>query len=115
MCQVFYTSLWVLFCFLDVVGVIENLKCLFTCHLKSALSFRQIAVADLTIINKTDLVTEEELKEVKDTVRSASNILSCLSSPYLGVCRVDMCKVYGFSDFRSINGLVKIIETQRSR
>uniref|UniRef100_A0A3P8Q163 CobW C-terminal domain-containing protein n=1 Tax=Astatotilapia calliptera TaxID=8154 RepID=A0A3P8Q163_ASTCA len=30
---------------------------------------RQIAVADLTIINKTDLVTEEELKEVKDTVR----------------------------------------------
>uniref|UniRef100_A0AAX7VF55 CobW C-terminal domain-containing protein n=1 Tax=Astatotilapia calliptera TaxID=8154 RepID=A0AAX7VF55_ASTCA len=45
---------------------------------------RQIAVADLTIINKTDLVTEEELKEVKDTVRS-------------------------------INGLVKIIETQRSR
>uniref|UniRef100_A0AAX7SY69 CobW C-terminal domain-containing protein n=1 Tax=Astatotilapia calliptera TaxID=8154 RepID=A0AAX7SY69_ASTCA len=44
----------------------------------------QIAVADLTIINKTDLVTEEELKEVKDTVRS-------------------------------INGLVKIIETQRSR
>uniref|UniRef100_A0A669DBZ9 COBW domain containing n=1 Tax=Oreochromis niloticus TaxID=8128 RepID=A0A669DBZ9_ORENI len=66
---------------------------------------RQIAVADLTIINKTDLVTEEELKEVKDTVRSASNILSCLSSPCLGVCRVDMCKVYGFSDFRSINGL----------
>uniref|UniRef100_A0AAX7TPV0 CobW C-terminal domain-containing protein n=1 Tax=Astatotilapia calliptera TaxID=8154 RepID=A0AAX7TPV0_ASTCA len=52
--------------------------------------FRQIAVADLTIINKTDLVTEEELKEVKDTVRSAFNILS-------------------------INGLVKIIETQRSR
>uniref|UniRef100_A0A3Q4H6N1 COBW domain containing n=1 Tax=Neolamprologus brichardi TaxID=32507 RepID=A0A3Q4H6N1_NEOBR len=46
--------------------------------------FRQIAVADLTVINKTDLVTEEELKEVKDTVRS-------------------------------INGLVKIIETQRSR
>ncbi|XP_006789864.1 COBW domain containing [Neolamprologus brichardi] len=45
---------------------------------------RQIAVADLTVINKTDLVTEEELKEVKDTVRS-------------------------------INGLVKIIETQRSR
>uniref|UniRef100_A0AAQ6AM42 CobW C-terminal domain-containing protein n=1 Tax=Amphiprion ocellaris TaxID=80972 RepID=A0AAQ6AM42_AMPOC len=45
---------------------------------------RQIAVADLTIINKTDLVKEEELNQVRDTVRS-------------------------------INGLVKILETQRSR
>ncbi|XP_026177758.1 zinc-regulated GTPase metalloprotein activator 1 isoform X2 [Mastacembelus armatus] len=45
---------------------------------------RQVAVADLTIINKTDLVTEEELNQVRDTVRS-------------------------------INGLVKILETQRSR
>ncbi|XP_013858145.1 zinc-regulated GTPase metalloprotein activator 1 [Austrofundulus limnaeus] len=45
---------------------------------------RQIALADLTIINKTDLVNEEELNRVRDTVRS-------------------------------INGLVKIVETQRSR
>lgn len=45
---------------------------------------RQIALADLTIINKTDLVNGEELARVKDTVRS-------------------------------INGLVKIVETQRSR
>lgn len=45
---------------------------------------RQIALADLTIINKTDLVKAEELSQVKDTVRS-------------------------------INGLVKIVETQRSR
>uniref|UniRef100_A0A8C7XG57 COBW domain containing n=1 Tax=Oryzias sinensis TaxID=183150 RepID=A0A8C7XG57_9TELE len=44
----------------------------------------QIAVADLTIINKTDLVTGEELNQVRDVVRS-------------------------------INGLVKILETQRSR
>ncbi|XP_008416583.1 zinc-regulated GTPase metalloprotein activator 1 isoform X1 [Poecilia reticulata] len=45
---------------------------------------RQVALADLTIINKTDLVEEEELNQVRDTVRS-------------------------------INGLVKILETQRSR
>ncbi|XP_020787992.1 zinc-regulated GTPase metalloprotein activator 1 [Boleophthalmus pectinirostris] len=45
---------------------------------------RQIALADLTIINKTDLVKNEELAQLKDTVRS-------------------------------INGLVKILETQRSR
>uniref|UniRef100_A0A3Q3B5L8 COBW domain containing n=1 Tax=Kryptolebias marmoratus TaxID=37003 RepID=A0A3Q3B5L8_KRYMA len=45
---------------------------------------RQIALADLTIINKTDLVNEEELNQVRDSVRS-------------------------------INGLVKIVESQRSR
>ncbi len=31
--------------------------------------FRQIALADLTIINKTDLVNESELVELRDTVR----------------------------------------------
>uniref|UniRef100_A0A3Q2Z7G8 COBW domain containing n=1 Tax=Hippocampus comes TaxID=109280 RepID=A0A3Q2Z7G8_HIPCM len=44
---------------------------------------RQIALADLTIINKTDLVREEELAQVRDAVRS-------------------------------INGVAKILETQRS-
>ncbi|XP_062455294.1 putative COBW domain-containing protein 7 isoform X5 [Rhea pennata] len=45
---------------------------------------RQVALADLIIINKTDLVSGEELNKIKASVRS-------------------------------INGLVKIIETQRSR
>ncbi|KAG9331472.1 hypothetical protein JZ751_018872 [Albula glossodonta] len=45
---------------------------------------RQVALADLTIINKTDLVNEEELGTLRETVRS-------------------------------INGLVKILETQKSR
>ncbi|XP_034548631.1 COBW domain containing [Notolabrus celidotus] len=45
---------------------------------------RQIAVADLTIINKVDLVNEEDLNQIRDAVRS-------------------------------VNGLVKILETQRSK
>lgn len=45
---------------------------------------RQIALADLAIINKTDLVEEEALQGLRDTIRS-------------------------------INGLVKILETQKSR
>ncbi|XP_064411321.1 zinc-regulated GTPase metalloprotein activator 1 [Latimeria chalumnae] len=45
---------------------------------------RQVALADLVIVNKTDLVQPDELQELKNAVRS-------------------------------INGLVKIIETQRSR
>uniref|UniRef100_A0A8C5ADY4 COBW domain containing n=1 Tax=Gadus morhua TaxID=8049 RepID=A0A8C5ADY4_GADMO len=44
---------------------------------------RQIALADLAIVNKTDLVEQEALQELRDTVRS-------------------------------INGLVKILETQKS-
>ncbi|NXU65635.1 CBWD1 protein, partial [Horornis vulcanius] len=48
------------------------------------LIYRQVALADLVIINKTDLVSEEELNKVRTSVRS-------------------------------INGLVKILETQRSR
>uniref|UniRef100_A0A3Q3K336 CobW/HypB/UreG nucleotide-binding domain-containing protein n=1 Tax=Monopterus albus TaxID=43700 RepID=A0A3Q3K336_MONAL len=38
---------------------------------------RQVALADLTIINKTDLVNEEELNLVRDTARSVSHILCC--------------------------------------
>lgn len=34
-------------------------------------SFRQVAVADLTIINKTDLVNEEELTQIRAAIRSA--------------------------------------------
>uniref|UniRef100_A0A8C4UXX8 CobW C-terminal domain-containing protein n=1 Tax=Falco tinnunculus TaxID=100819 RepID=A0A8C4UXX8_FALTI len=45
---------------------------------------RQVALADLIIINKTDLVSGEELNKVRTSIRS-------------------------------INGLVKILETQRSR
>ncbi|NXJ13682.1 CBWD3 protein, partial [Odontophorus gujanensis] len=45
---------------------------------------RQVALADLIIINKTDLVSGEELNKVRTSVRS-------------------------------INGLVRILETQRSR
>ena len=34
---------------------------------------RQIALADLAIVNKTDLVEEEALQELRDTVRSAQH------------------------------------------
>lgn len=33
---------------------------------------RQVALADLTIVNKTDLVSEEQLNQVRDTVRSTA-------------------------------------------
>ncbi|XP_062373009.1 zinc-regulated GTPase metalloprotein activator 1 [Sardina pilchardus] len=45
---------------------------------------RQVALADLLIINKTDLVSEQELRKVRETVES-------------------------------INGLVRILETQKAR
>lgn len=44
-------------------------------------SFRQIAVADLTIINKTDLVNEEELAQIRAAVRSALHAFTALIFP----------------------------------
>lgn len=39
---------------------------------------RQVALADLLIINKTDLVKEEELSQTRDTVRSVPQDSLCL-------------------------------------
>lgn len=46
-------------------------------------SFRQIAVADLTIINKTDLVNEEELTQIRESVRSALHAFTAIIFPFI--------------------------------
>lgn len=45
-------------------------------------SFRQVAVADLTIINKTDLVNEEELAQIRAAVRSALGAFIVVIFPF---------------------------------
>lgn len=45
-------------------------------------SFRQVAVADLTIINKTDLVNEEELTQIRAAVRSALRAFILVIFPF---------------------------------
>ncbi|KAA8593011.1 hypothetical protein FQN60_018466 [Etheostoma spectabile] len=61
----------------------------------------QIAVADLTIINKTDLVNEEELAQIREAVRSVNGlvkILECQRS------RVDLSEVLDLHSFDSKDG-----------
>ncbi|XP_055743788.1 zinc-regulated GTPase metalloprotein activator 1-like isoform X1 [Salvelinus fontinalis] len=67
---------------------------------------RQIALADLTIINKTDLVNGEELNHLRDTVRSINGlvkILECQKS------RVDLSQVLDLHSFDNKDG-VNLIE-----
>lgn len=67
---------------------------------------RQIALADLTIINKTDLVNGEELNHLRDTVRSINGlvkILECQKS------RVDLSQVLDLHSFDNKDG-VNLVE-----
>uniref|UniRef100_A0A8D3BNT9 COBW domain containing n=1 Tax=Scophthalmus maximus TaxID=52904 RepID=A0A8D3BNT9_SCOMX len=64
---------------------------------------RQIALADLTIINKTDLVDEEELNHVRDTVRSINGLVKILESQR---SRVDLSEVLDLHSFDSKDGLL---------
>ncbi|GLD54115.1 COBW domain-containing protein 1-like protein [Lates japonicus] len=62
---------------------------------------RQIALADLTIINKTDLVNEEELNQLRHTVRSINGLVKILESQR---SRVDLSEVLDLHSFDSKDG-----------
>uniref|UniRef100_A0A8C0JDA9 CobW C-terminal domain-containing protein n=1 Tax=Chelonoidis abingdonii TaxID=106734 RepID=A0A8C0JDA9_CHEAB len=62
---------------------------------------RQVALADLIIINKTDLISQEELNKIRTAVR-----LFCLF--FMGLffsCRVDLCEVLDLHAFDSLSGI----------
>uniref|UniRef100_A0A8C1N5N5 COBW domain containing n=1 Tax=Cyprinus carpio TaxID=7962 RepID=A0A8C1N5N5_CYPCA len=65
---------------------------------------RQIALADLTIINKTDLVNDSELVELRDTVRLSIYLyiqIKCIFLPY----RVDLSQVLDLHSFDISDGV----------
>ncbi|XP_053727877.1 zinc-regulated GTPase metalloprotein activator 1 [Synchiropus splendidus] len=62
---------------------------------------RQIALADLTIINKTDLVNDEELVQIRDAVRSINGLARILETQR---SRVDLSKVLDLHSFDSKDG-----------
>ncbi|XP_015828326.1 zinc-regulated GTPase metalloprotein activator 1 isoform X2 [Nothobranchius furzeri] len=62
---------------------------------------RQIALADLTIINKTDLVNKEELNQVRDTVRSINGLVKIVETQR---ARVDLSEVLDLHSFDSMDG-----------
>lgn len=63
---------------------------------------RQIAVADLIIINKTDLVNEEELTQTRDAVRSINGLVKILETQK---SRVDLSEVLDLHSFDSKDGV----------
>uniref|UniRef100_M4AMJ4 COBW domain containing n=1 Tax=Xiphophorus maculatus TaxID=8083 RepID=M4AMJ4_XIPMA len=63
----------------------------------------QVALADLTIINKTDLVEEEELDQVRDTVRSINGLVKILETQR---SRVDLCDVLDLHSFDCQDGSI---------
>ncbi|XP_066567301.1 zinc-regulated GTPase metalloprotein activator 1 [Amia ocellicauda] len=62
---------------------------------------RQIALADLAIINKIDLVEQEELRELRDTVRSINGLVRILETQK---SRVDLSSVLDLHSFDSKSG-----------
>ncbi|XP_015470647.1 COBW domain-containing protein 1-like isoform X4 [Parus major] len=63
---------------------------------------RQVALADLVIINKTDLVSEEELNKVRTSVRSINGLVKILESQR---SRVDLSNVLDLHAFDSLSGV----------
>ncbi|NXW50889.1 CBWD2 protein, partial [Nyctiprogne leucopyga] len=63
---------------------------------------RQIALADLIVINKTDLVSEEELNKVRTSVRSINGLVKILATQR---SRVDLSHVLDLHAFDSLSGI----------
>ncbi|KFW00892.1 COBW domain-containing protein 2, partial [Fulmarus glacialis] len=63
---------------------------------------RQVALADLVIINKTDLVSGEELNEVRTLVRSINGLVKILETQR---SRVDLSNVLDLHAFDSLSGI----------
>ncbi|XP_027490695.1 COBW domain-containing protein 1-like isoform X2 [Corapipo altera] len=63
---------------------------------------RQVALADLIIINKTDLVSEEELNKVRTSVRSMNGLVKILETQR---SRVDLSNVLDLHAFDSLSGI----------
>uniref|UniRef100_A0A673UZR8 CobW/HypB/UreG nucleotide-binding domain-containing protein n=2 Tax=Suricata suricatta TaxID=37032 RepID=A0A673UZR8_SURSU len=63
---------------------------------------RQVALADIIIINKTDLVSEEDLKKLRATIRSINGLGKILETQR---SRVDLSKVLDLHAFDSLSGI----------
>ncbi|XP_070820666.1 zinc-regulated GTPase metalloprotein activator 1 [Chaetodon trifascialis] len=72
---------------------------------------RQIAVADLIIINKTDLVNEEELTQIRDSVRSINGLVKILETQK---SRVDLSEVLDLHSFDSKTNLAEKLQLVKS-
>ncbi|EMP30453.1 COBW domain-containing protein 2 [Chelonia mydas] len=62
----------------------------------------QVALADLIIINKTDLISQEELNKIRTAVRSINGLVKNSETQR---SRVDLCEVLDLHAFDSLSGI----------
>ncbi|XP_065735064.1 zinc-regulated GTPase metalloprotein activator 1A isoform X11 [Phocoena phocoena] len=63
---------------------------------------RQVALADIIILNKTDLVSEEDLSKLRTTVRSTNGLGKILETQK---SRVDLSSILDLHAFDSLSGI----------
>ncbi|XP_017398905.1 COBW domain-containing protein 3 isoform X3 [Cebus imitator] len=63
---------------------------------------RQVALADIILINKTDLVPEEDVKKLRTTIRSINGVGQILETQR---SRVDLSNVLDLHAFDSLSGI----------
>ncbi|XP_058513361.1 zinc-regulated GTPase metalloprotein activator 1C isoform X1 [Ochotona princeps] len=63
---------------------------------------RQVALADIILMNKTDLVPEEDLNRLRTTIRSINGLGKILETQR---SRVDLCNVLDLHAFDSLSGV----------
>ncbi|XP_023577702.1 putative COBW domain-containing protein 7, partial [Octodon degus] len=63
---------------------------------------RQVALADIILINKTDLISEDELKKLRTTIRSINGLGKILETQR---SRVDLANILDLHAFDSLSGI----------
>ncbi|XP_054514147.1 zinc-regulated GTPase metalloprotein activator 1C isoform X2 [Pan troglodytes] len=67
---------------------------------------RQVALADIILINKTDLVPEEDVKKLRTTIRSINGLGQILETQR---SRVDLSNVLDLHAFDSLSGISYVL------
>ncbi|KAG5193536.1 hypothetical protein JEQ12_019897, partial [Ovis aries] len=69
---------------------------------------RQVALADIIILNKTDLVSEEDLNKLRTTIRSINGLGKILETQR---SRADLAKVLDLHAFDSLSGIRVLLQS----
>ncbi len=78
---------------------------------------RQVALADIILVNKTDLVSQQQLETIKGRIRyvhTMNTCTVCISVPVKCVCLYRVIYVF-LCTCSCINSMAKMVETLRSR
>ncbi|XP_058421690.1 zinc-regulated GTPase metalloprotein activator 1A isoform X3 [Diceros bicornis minor] len=75
---------------------------------------RQVALADIIIINKTDLVSEEDLNKLRTTIRSINGLGKILETQRSRVDLSNVLDLHAFDGLSGIRPLLDLLEFKRN-